>query len=93
VLVLGSLIIAIIVRYLTLRGLRGIDFDRLAVQLGFAPGDWTASRSASHAVAATASWMILTLGLLLGLTALDAALPSRFATAALATFLISSPRR
>ena len=83
VLLLGSLIMAVIVRYSVLRGLRGIDFDRRAELLGLSLAEWTPSRSATQLVASAAYWTILAMGLLLGLTALGAALPSRFAVSAL----------
>jgi len=83
VLLLGSLLLAVIVRYVVLRGLRGIDFDRYAEVLGLSLAEWTPSRSAAQLVASTAYWTILATGLLLGLSALGAALPSRFALSAL----------
>jgi hypothetical protein len=63
--------------------LHGLDFDRRAEPLGLSLGNWTATRSASQLLASTVAWTILVMGLLLGLTALDAALPSQFATSVL----------
>ena len=83
VLLLGALIVALAVRYAVLRALRGLDFDRRAELLGLSLADWTPSRSTAQVAASAAHWIILALGLLLGLTALDAALPSRFALAVL----------
>jgi hypothetical protein len=83
VLLVGSLVLALIVRYLLLRVLKGLDFDRRAELLGISVASWTPTRSASTLIASIAYWVVLTLGLLLGLTALDAALPSRFATSVL----------
>jgi hypothetical protein len=83
VLLIGSLIVAWIVRSLMLRGLRRLDFDRRAELTGLSLAAWTPSGSAAHLVASAAYWTILALGLLLGLTALDAALPSQFAISVL----------
>jgi hypothetical protein len=83
VLLLGALILALAVRYALLRALRGLDFDRRAELFGLSLAEWTPSRSTAQVVASGAYWAILALGLLLGLTALDAALPSRFAVAVL----------
>jgi hypothetical protein len=82
-LLVAALVVAVIVRYLVLRTLQGLDFDRRAELLGVSLADWTPSRSASKLVAAVAYWTVLLIGLLLGLTALDAALLTRFATAVL----------
>jgi hypothetical protein len=65
------------------RALAGLDFDRRAELVGIRLAEWTPSRSASGLMASIVFWTILALGLLLGLTALDAALPSRFAVSVL----------
>ena len=83
VLVLGALVVAVGLRYVLRRALNGLDFDRRAALLGMSPAEWTPSGSASTLVASAAYWTVLALGLLLGLTALDAALPSRFALSVL----------
>jgi hypothetical protein len=83
VLIVGSLIVALVVRYLLVRMLTGLDVDRRADLLGLSLADWAPSQSVSKVIASTAYWTILGLGLLLGLTALDAALPSRFAMSVL----------
>jgi hypothetical protein len=82
-LLVTALIVAVIVRYAVLRALQGLDFDRRAELLGVSLADWTPSRSASKLVASAAYWIILLIGLLLGLTAFDAALLTRFATSVL----------
>jgi hypothetical protein len=82
-LLITALIVAVIVRYLVFRTLQGLDFDRRAELLGVSLAEWTPSRSASKLVATVAYWTVLLIGLLLGLTALDAALLTRFATAVL----------
>ena len=83
VILVAALIVAMVVRYAVFRALKGLDFDRHAEVLGIALAEWTPLRSASKLVAAAAYWTVLLIGLLLGLTALDAALLSQFATAAL----------
>ena len=83
VLIVGALIVALFVRYLLVRMLTGLDVDRRADLLGVSLADWAPSQSVSKVIASTAYWTILGLGLLLGLTALDAALPSRFAMSVL----------
>ena len=82
-LLIAALIVAVIVRYAVFRALKGLDFDRRADLLGISIAELTPSRSASKVVASAAYWTTLLIGLLLGLSALDAALPSRFATAVL----------
>ncbi|HEY5616417.1 MAG TPA: hypothetical protein VIK60_00650 [Vicinamibacterales bacterium] len=83
VLVLGSLIVALILRYALQRALSGLDFDRRAELLGVSMAAWAPSRSASTLIASVVYWTVLAVGLLLGLTALDAALPSQFAVSVL----------
>ena len=83
VLLIGSFIAAFIVRYLVLRTLTGLDFDRRSELVGLSLAEWTPSRSASALLASIAFWIVLVIGLMLGLTALDADLPSQFATSVL----------
>ena len=83
VLVLGSLILAWFVRYAVLKGLRRFDVDRRAEVFGISLANWTSSKSTAELMASASYWAILAFGLLLGLAALDAALPSRFAVAVL----------
>jgi len=75
--------LAIGLRYALRRALSSLDFDRRAEFLGMSLNEWTPSRSASTFVASVAYWTVLMVGLLLGLTALDAALPSQFAVSVL----------
>ena len=84
VLVVGSLLVAFAVRYVLLRMLRGLQVDRRAEWLGVSLAEWTPSRSTASFLASVGFWAVLALGLLVGLTALDAALPARFAMAVLA---------
>jgi hypothetical protein len=79
----GALVIALALRYALRRALNGLDFDRRVELLGIPLADWTPSRSASTLVASIAYWTVLAVGLLLGLTALDAALPTQFAVSVL----------
>jgi hypothetical protein len=75
-----ALLIALVTRYLLLRLLRGLDLDQRAHQFGVTMGiDWPAGRIPSLFIARAAYWAILFLGLLVGLTALDATMPSQFA--------------
>jgi hypothetical protein len=83
VLVLGALLVASVLRLVLRRALQGLDFDRRAELLGISLAEWTPTHSASALLASIAYWIVLGLGLLLGLTALDAALPSQFAVSVL----------
>lgn len=83
VLLLGALFAALVLRYGVRRALTGLDFDRRAELLGIPLADFSPSHSATALVASIAYWIVLLLGLLLGLTALDAALPSQFAVSVL----------
>ncbi len=74
---LTAILVATLARVIVLRALRGLEFDRYASRWGLS--DWSQSRSLSVVVAYATQWTILLLGLLTGLTALDAAMPSRFA--------------
>jgi hypothetical protein len=65
---------------LALRLMRGFDFDQRASQLGLAfLAKWSVAGSPSLALARLLFWTIVMLGLLAGLTALDARMPSEFA--------------
>ncbi len=83
ILLFGSFLVAIAVRYALLRALRGLDLDRRAELLGLSIAEWTPSRSAAQFFASAGYWLVLAVGLLLALTALDAALPTRFAMSVL----------
>ena len=76
----ASLLLAVVTRYILLRALQGLDFDQRAKQFGQSMRiDWSWRTSPSLLIARIAQWTILLLGLLIGLTALDAAIPSQFA--------------
>ena len=78
--ILVAFIVALVVRVLVVRGLRGLDFDRRAQQVGLAAFTmWPASASPSLTVARVAYWTILILGFLASLTALNATIPSQLA--------------
>lgn len=79
----GALVVALVVRSMLRRALNGLEFDRRAELLGISLAEWTPTHSASALIAAIAYWTVLALGLLLGLTALDAALPAQFAVSVL----------
>lgn len=80
VILLGSLLLAILVRTLVLKALTGIRFDHRAEQWGLgALADWPGAGGPSAVVARIVMWTILIAGLLAGLSALDAALPEEFA--------------
>jgi Mechanosensitive ion channel, conserved TM helix len=79
-LILGAFVVAILVRVLLVRALRGLEFDHRAEQWGLAALlGWTASTSPSQTLARIVYWTILILGLLVSLTALNATIPSRLA--------------
>jgi hypothetical protein len=80
VIFLLAVVIALLARWLVVRALRGMDFDRRAELLGMgAVADWSAVGPPSRVVARGVMWLILLAGLLVGLSALDAALPEQFA--------------
>jgi hypothetical protein len=74
-----ALLVALAVRGGLVRALRGLDLDRRPD--GSAAPDVPGRRSMAVFVASVAFWLILLLGLLLGLTSFDAPLPNRLALA------------
>ena len=75
-----SLVLAVGARVIVLRALRGLEFDERAARWGLTMlAEWSPGKSLSAVVARSLQWTILVLGLLIGLTALNAAVPSRFA--------------
>src|SRR5918996_1089821 len=73
---LAAIVVAVIARIIVVRTLRSIDFDRRASQWGMgAFGDWSHTKGLSAFIARAVQWTILVMGLLTGLTALDAAMP------------------
>lgn len=83
VLLFVALIFAVVLRYALQRALTGLDFDRRAELFGISLATWTPSGSATALIASAAYWTVLAIGLLVGLTALDAALPTQFAVSVL----------
>ena len=83
VLLFVALVFAVVLRYALQRVLTGLDFDRRAELLGISLATWTPSGSMTAVIASVAYWTVLAIGLLVGLTALDAALPSQFAVSVL----------
>lgn len=80
VMLLGAFVVALVVRVILLRALRGVEFDRRAEQLGLRVlADWSPASGPSALVARSVMWLILVLGLLAGLGALDATMPAQFA--------------
>jgi hypothetical protein len=80
VILLGAFLVALSVRMILLRILRGVEFDRRAQQMGLAVlSDSSPTTGPSVLVGRTAMWMILVLGLLVGISALDATMPAQFA--------------
>jgi hypothetical protein len=82
-LLLGAFVIALLIRAGLRRGLTRLDFDHRVEAWGLSIREWTPPGGAASLVASTAYWTILSLSLLLGLTALDAALPTQFAVSVL----------
>lgn len=75
-----SIVLAVGARVILLRALRGLDFDERSGRWGLTMlAEWSPNKSLSVVVARAVQWTILVLGLLIGLTALNAAIPSRFA--------------
>jgi hypothetical protein len=79
-LLLGVFVVALLVRAVLARVLKGLDFDRRLEQFGVTGLiEWPAARSPSDDLARLAYWTIVVLGVLLSLTALNATMPSLFA--------------
>lgn len=78
--VLVAVVLGWIVRFAIRRSLAGIGFDRRLQQWGFvAIAEWSASRSPTQVVARLAYWTVVGLGLLVGVSALDASLTAHLA--------------
>src|SRR5215471_12894787 len=77
VILLFTIALAGLVRLVLRRFLRGIHFDEWVIRWGFPDvAEWSPKRSPSLLLIRIASWTILLLGFLAGISALDAALPS-----------------
>jgi len=82
-LLLVAFVLALLIRSGLRRALTRLHFDQRVEGWGLSLADWTPSGSTAVFVASAAYWTVLALGLLLGLTALDAALPTQFAVSVL----------
>jgi len=68
-----AVLVAVSVRWLLWRVLRAMRFDDRLETLGFAPvAEWSPAKSPSLLVARFAYWVVILLGLLIGLAAIDA---------------------
>jgi hypothetical protein len=77
VILLLTIVLMAIFRVALRRFLRGIEFDERVVRWGFPDlVEWAPGRSPSLFMIRIVSWTIFILGLLAGISALDAALPS-----------------
>lgn len=75
-------VVAVALRLVVLRLLGGLDFDRRANQLGLGfLSEWSGTDAPSVILARLSFWLVIVVGLLAGLTALDATMPSQFALA------------
>lgn len=80
VILLIAMLAAVLLRGIVLRALTTMQFDRRAEHLGLgALADWSSVGGPSFVVARAASWLVLIAGLLAGLSALDAAMPTALA--------------
>jgi hypothetical protein len=76
--VLIAALVAWIARVLLRRSLRGIGFDERVVQWGVGSiAEWPGSQSPTIFVTRCVSWLIMFLGILIGISAFDAALTSQ----------------
>jgi hypothetical protein len=70
-----SVLLAFIARRIIRSFLRGIEFDRRVKQWGFSEvAEWSPARSPSLLTAGLAYWLIILLGVLIGISALDASM-------------------
>lgn len=75
-----TIALAVIARVLLLRILQSLDADRRAADAGLAGSlGLPAASSFSALVARSVQWLIVFIGILIGLTTLDAAMPAQFA--------------
>jgi hypothetical protein len=80
ILILAVFVVALFVRAVLTRVFQGVQFDRRIEQWGVASAiGWPESRSPSQDLARIVYWIILILGLLISLTALNATMPALFA--------------
>jgi hypothetical protein len=78
VILLFTLLLAAVVSLLLRRSLRSINFDAWLEQWGLSGlAEWSPSKSPAQLVARVAYWVVLLLGLMVGVSALDATLTER----------------
>jgi hypothetical protein len=78
--VLVAVLLAVLARMVALRLLRRMAADERAADYGVRfIGEWSTERSPTLVIARGIFWLIVTLGVLVALTALDASIPSQFA--------------
>lgn len=83
--VLLAFLVALVVRVALRRSLRGTDFDRRVAQWGFSEAEaWSPGGSPSVLIISAVTWMIVLIGFLVGLAALNAELPTRVSISVLA---------
>ncbi len=75
-----TVLVAWIVRSMVRRSLRGVDFDRRTSQWGFAAlSEWSPAKSPTLLMARIAFWVVMLMGALVGVSALDASLTNMLA--------------
>jgi hypothetical protein len=83
--VLITILIALLLRGLVLRTLQGLQLDQRAEHLGLgSTADWAAMGGLSLIVARVVMWVVIAVGVLTGLAALDPVMASAFARSTLA---------
>lgn len=74
-----AFLLAGIIRLVLRRFLKSVDFDHRMERWGFGSlSEWSPGHSPTRLVLRLASWTVILIGLLVGVSALDAALASRF---------------
>ena len=82
IIVIAAVVLAVVLRLIAVRLLQRINLDDRAPDVGLAfVSAWSDSGRPSLAIATVVFWAVIVLGLLAGLTALDATMPSQFAVA------------
>jgi hypothetical protein len=78
--VLVAVLVAMLARFVTVRVLRRVAIDDRAREFGLdVVGEWPSTRPPSLVMGRIVFWLIVTVGLLVALTALDATIPNQFA--------------
>jgi len=77
IILLFAIVVGFVLRAMLRRSLASVHFDRHVVEWGFAGlADWAPSNSPSQLVARVAFWTVIGIGLLVGISALDASITS-----------------